>query len=169
MVRQIILACCVLPLAAQSPELGQGWLPEFELVSKQFLQLAEATPDEKFTWRPKDGVRSVSEIYMQVVLGNLVLLTRSGIVEPMGLSQLPKDFEKTLTSKADVLKWLKLSQDAVRMSVPKAKPKTRVKLFGQDTTTEGVLLRLLLHNHEHLGRQVSYAHMMDVSIPWEKR
>jgi hypothetical protein len=34
------------------PELGQGWMPEFTLTSRQLLQLADATPAEKYGWRP---------------------------------------------------------------------------------------------------------------------
>src|SRR5580693_1278049 len=31
---------------------GEGWLPEFDHASSQIVALAEATPAEKFTWRP---------------------------------------------------------------------------------------------------------------------
>src|SRR5262245_48745864 len=61
------------------PELGQGWLPEFTLTSRQLLQLAEATPAEKFGWRPAPGVRSISEVYMHIAAGNLWLLDQAGI------------------------------------------------------------------------------------------
>ena len=55
-------------IAAQSipPELGQGWLPEFTFTSRQLMELAEATPAEKFGWRPGPGVRSISEVYMHL-------------------------------------------------------------------------------------------------------
>ena len=39
------------------PGAGQGWLPEFNHSSRQILALAEATPAEKFAWRPAPGVR----------------------------------------------------------------------------------------------------------------
>ena len=36
-------------------------------VEKQLLALAEATPADKFGWRPAEGVRSISEVYMHLV------------------------------------------------------------------------------------------------------
>ena len=69
--------------AAQAipPELGQGWLPEFTLTSRQLLQLADATPGEKFAWRPGPGVRSVSEVYMHIAAGNYWLLQQAGALQ----------------------------------------------------------------------------------------
>jgi len=46
-------------MGAQAPELAQGYAPELALASRQLLQLAEATPADKFGWRPTAGVRGV--------------------------------------------------------------------------------------------------------------
>ncbi len=64
------------------PELGQGWGPEFTLTSRQLLQLADATPGDKFGWRPAPGVRSISEVYMHLAAGNLWLLQQAGTTPP---------------------------------------------------------------------------------------
>ena len=67
------------PVTAQPPaRAGQGWLGEFEHASRQLLQLAEAIPAEKFAWRPAPGVRSISELYMHVAIGNYLLLGLAG-------------------------------------------------------------------------------------------
>src|SRR5690349_24861423 len=60
------------------PGAGQGYLPEFNHSSRQILQLADATPAEKFAWRPAEGVRSVSEVYMHIAMGNYLLLSQAG-------------------------------------------------------------------------------------------
>jgi hypothetical protein len=164
MVRVAILLFTLGALPAQTPELGQGWFPEFELVSRQLIELAEVTPEDKFGWRPNPSVRSVSEIYVQVIIGNFLLSARGGAGEPMGLSLLPKDPDQAITTKADVIKWLRMSQTAVRTVYPRVKPKTKVKLFQQETTAEAVLLRLLLLNREQYGRAISYAHMIGVPV-----
>ncbi|MBM3785738.1 MAG: DinB family protein [Acidobacteria bacterium] len=163
MVRQVALLL-VSVSHAQTPELGQGWLPEFNLVSRQLIELAEATPGDKFDWRPNATARSVSEVYVQVVIGNFLLSGRTGAGEPMGLSLLPKNPDQAITSKAEVVRWLRMSQEAVRTLFPRVKPKAKVKLFQQDTTAEAVLLRLLLLNREHYGRAVSYGHMLGVPV-----
>jgi len=59
------------------PGAGQGWLPEFNHSSRQILALAEATPAEKFAWRPAPGVRSVSEVYMHIAVANFFLLQQA--------------------------------------------------------------------------------------------
>ena len=76
------------PAAAQAPAgVGEGWLGEFEHAQRQLLQLAEATPADKFSWRPAPGVRSVAEVYMHLGIGNYYLLAQAGIKAPIDLDQ----------------------------------------------------------------------------------
>jgi uncharacterized damage-inducible protein DinB len=166
----LMLMVLVLALAAaaqQVPEgIGQGWQGEFDHSSKQLLQLAEATPADKFTWRPAPGVRSVSEVYMHIALGNHFLLGQAGIKPAVDLTKLGKDPEKSKTQKADVIAFLKDSFDAVRTNYKAADKSKAVKFFGRDATVEGVYLRILVHNHEHMGQSIAYARMMGVVPPW---
>jgi uncharacterized damage-inducible protein DinB len=156
-------------VAAQTipPELGQGWLPEFTLTSRQLLQLAEATPAEKFAWRPAPGVRSISEVYMHIATGNLWLLEQAGVKSPE-LAKLPKDPEKAVTAKADVIQWLRTSQDAVKGAYQTADRQKRVQFFGKDAVAEGVFLRLLVHDNLHMGQSIAYARMNGIVPPWSQ-
>ena len=165
----LVLAAIGMLAWAQSdgPGTGQGWLPEFNHSSRQILQLADATPAEKFAWRPGPGVRSVSEVYMHVAVANFFLLTQAGVK----LTNAPKitmETEKEVKDKAAVIGWLKDSFDAVRKAYPPADPKKAVKFFGTDTTAENVYLRLLVHNHEHMGQSIAYARMNGIVPPWSK-
>jgi uncharacterized damage-inducible protein DinB len=153
-------------VSAQAPELGQGWLPEFTLSSRQILQLAEATPEDKFGWRPAPGVRSISEVYVHIAMANLLLLERSGAKSSFDRSTIPATPEKSITTKADVIAWLKKSFDAVRAGYESADRQKKVQLFGRDTTTDGVFLRILVHNHEHMGQAIAYARMNGITPPW---
>ncbi|MGI9628788.1 MAG: hypothetical protein ACR2QM_18275, partial [Longimicrobiales bacterium] len=38
-----------------------------ETAAEKMIALAEAMPEEAYAWRPSEGVRSVSEVYMHVV------------------------------------------------------------------------------------------------------
>jgi len=89
----------------------QGYDGEWRYVSRQLVALAEATPAEKFAWRPEAGVRSTSEVYMHIAMSNFYLLSVTGPKMPAGLKE---DAEKTVTSKAEVIDWLKRSLDAVK-------------------------------------------------------
>lgn len=153
---------------AQAPELGQGWLAEFNMAARQLGQLAEATPADKFGWRPGPGVRSISEVYVHVAVGNLWLLEQAGVKVPDGLSKVPKDPEKSITDKAEVLEWLQASFDAVRQGYQSADRKKKVQFLGRDTTSDDVFLRILVHNHEHMGQAIAYARMNAIVPPWSK-
>jgi hypothetical protein len=74
--------------------------------------------------------------------------------------------EKTVTAKADVIKWLKDSQEFVRGNHAKLDGKRPVKFISGDTNAEGVLLRILVHNHEHMDQSIGYARMAGVKPPW---
>ena len=161
------VACFPRSVPAQEgpPELGQGWMPEFTLTSRQLLQLAQATPAEKFGWRPAPGVRSVSEVYMPLALGNFWLLQQAGVTTAEA-TKLPA--EKSVTAKADVIQWLKKSLDAVRSGYESANRQKKVQFFGKETTSEGVFLRILLHDNEHMGQSIAYARMNGIVPPWSK-
>src|SRR5712691_2194757 len=87
--------------------LWQGYDGEWGHVSRQLVALAEATPAEKFAWRPASGVRSMSEVYMHIVLANFYLLSVTGPKMPDEIKS--QEFEKTVTAKAEVIDWLKRS------------------------------------------------------------
>jgi uncharacterized damage-inducible protein DinB len=146
-----------------------GWLPEFDLAAKQTLALAEAIPAEKYSWRPAQGVRSVSEVLVHIATTNGFLLGQAGVKLESGPPiKLQGDLEKTITAKSDVIALLRWSQDAVRTAYPTVNRTKAVKFLSGDTTADGVLLRLLVHNHEHMGQMVAYARMNGIVPPWSQ-
>ena len=156
-------------LFAQAPEgIWQGYDGEWRHVSGQLIALAEATPAEKFAWRPAPGVRSTSEVYMHIALANFYLLSVTGPKMPAGLKE---DSEKTITSKAEVIDWLKRSLDAVKEAHLAAKPndlERKVHIADRDATVDGMYLRIIVHANEHMGQLVAYARMTGVAPPWSK-
>jgi uncharacterized damage-inducible protein DinB len=157
-------------LAAQDPldGLWQGYDGEWRHVSNQLIALAEATPAEKFAWRPHPGVRSTSEVYMHIAMANFYLLSVTGPKMP---SDLKEDAEKTVTSKPEVIAWLKRSLEAVKQAHGTADLKgmsRRVKIAGRDATVDGMYLRIIIHDNEHMGQLIAYARMTGVVPPWSK-
>lgn len=144
---------------------GAGWAPEFKMAGRQIIALAEAIPADKFGWRPAPGVRSVSEVLMHTASGNYFFLQSMGVKAG---EDLPKNAEKNVTAKADVVRWLKTSFEAVQESYPKIDKQKAIKFLGHDATFEGVLLRTLAHANEHLGQMIAYARMNGVVPPWSK-
>lgn len=164
----LLWAIAAAPSSAQAPGLGQGWLEEFNVAASQLTALAEATPEDKFAWRPAPGIRSTGEVYMHVAVGNYWLLGQTGAREPVELAGLKGNPEKTVTGKAEILKWLKGSLDAVRSTYAKADLAKQVKFLGKDSTSGNVFLRILVHNHEHMGQAIAYARSTGVAPPWSK-
>jgi uncharacterized damage-inducible protein DinB len=148
---------------------GEGWLPEFNHASSQIVALAEATPAEKLTWRPGPGVRSVSEVYMHIAIANYYFLAQTGVKDAAAaLGKVTADTEKSVTAKADVIRWLKESQDLVRASYPKADLQKKIKFLGRDTTVDAVYLRCIVHSNEHMGQSIAYARMNGIKPPWSE-
>jgi hypothetical protein len=98
----------------------QGYDGKWGHVSQQLIALAEATPSDKFAWRPAPGVRSTSEVYMHIVMANFYLLSATGPKMPPDLKE---NAERTITSKSEVINWLKRSLDAVRQAHLAENPK----------------------------------------------
>ncbi len=164
------------PLFAQArpgeqalPEgLWQGYDGEWRHVSRQLLALAEATPEEKFSWRPAPGVRSTSEVYMHIVFANFYLL---GVTGPKMPEDLKRGMDTSVTSKAEVIKWLKRSMDAVKQAHLAVAPKDlerKVHIADRDATVDGMYLRIIVHANEHMGQLIAYARMTGVAPPWSQ-
>ena len=153
--------------AQSAPEgLWQGYDGEWRHVSSQLIALAEATPPDKFAWRPAAGVRSTSEVYMHIAMANFYLLSVTGPKMPADLKE---DMEKTVTSKADVIRWLKRSLDAVKEAHLAETPKDlerKVHIMDRDATVDGMYLRIIVHANEHMGQLIAYARMSGVVPPW---
>ena len=155
-------------LHAQPEGIWQGYDGEWRHVSRQLIALAEATPPEKFAWRPAEGVRSTSEVYMHIVLANFYLLSVTG---PKMRADIKSGMEKTVTAKADVIAWLKRSLEAVKSARAGLKPddlQRPVKVNGQDANVDGMYLRIIIHANEHMGQLVAYARMNGIVPPWSR-
>jgi len=156
-------------MPAQAPEgIWQGYDGEWKHVSQQLIALAEATPAEKYAWRPAAGVRSTSEVYMHLVIANFYLLSVTGPKMPADLNE---KMEKTVTSKTEVIDWLKRSLEAVKTARVATTPKDlerRVKIADRTATVDGMYLRIIVHANEHMGQLIAYARMTGVVPPWSK-
>jgi uncharacterized damage-inducible protein DinB len=153
---------------AKAPAKGfrAEFLAQQDGVEKELLALAEATPAEKFAWRPAEGVRSVSEVYMHIADSNYFFLGFAGVKAPEGISP---SMEKDVTEKAAVIEALKKSFAHLRAgvaSIADARLDKPVKMFGHDTTVRGVLFAAATHEHEHLGQSIAYARMNGIVPPW---
>ena len=136
---------------------------------EKIMALANAVPEEKYSWRPAEGVRSVGEVYMHIVSANCYFPTLIGMKPPEGFSQ---ELDKTVTKKADIITWLKKSFDQSRKAITTASDEAlakKVDFFGTETTGEGALMIMVTHMHEHLGQSIAYARSNGIVPPWSAK
>ena len=169
-----VLLCLLLIAAAVHAEdpyegLWQGYDGEWGHVSRQLIALAEAMPAEKFAWRPAQGVRSTSEVFMHIALASFYLLSVTGPKMPADIKA--ENMESAVTAKGEVVDWLKRSLEAVKNAHLAVKPtdvQRKVKVNGRDSTVDAMYLRIIVHANEHMGQLVAYARMNGVVPPWSK-
>ena len=179
-----LLACTAMVVSAQEGYADKKEMPKmtgfradmlhrFGEDAEKALSLAEATPQEKFTWRPAEGVRSVSEVYMHITGANMFFPTFIGGKMPEGMDfAKARKLEKETTAKKDVINYLKESIKGIQDLVANMEDSDLDKeadLFGTKTTYRGVLLLLCGHLSEHLGQSIAYARMNDVTPPWSQQ
>jgi uncharacterized damage-inducible protein DinB len=156
--------------SAATDGLFGGYAGEWSDVAAQIDQLAEAFPQEKYSWRPAEGIRSTSEVLMHIARANYLLLEWAGQGK-MPEALRPQTTEKTITVKVDVISWLKQSQAAVEKAHAAATPDVlahKIDVQGRHTTVGDMYLRILVHNNEHMGQLTAYARINGVVPPWTK-
>ena len=152
--------------------LRREYLADLTTLHDKIVALAQAIPEEKYSWRPATGVRSISEVLMHVASEWYLWAPHSiGAQE----AEIVKDgppaaarLEKT-TSKADVLTHLESSWKFTKAAIEDA-DLTRLtgtyKPWNQNFPRAA--LGMAGDLHEHLGQLIGYARAVGVKPPWTK-
>lgn len=170
----LIFATLLFPMTilAQDSGTGSGFFSDVKgnmsYAQQEIMSLAEAIPADKYTWRPEEGVRSVSEVLMHIAGSNYYLLSFAGIKTPDNASE---DMGKDVTDKDKVIAALKSSFSDLYENLKKIDESTlenRVKMFGNDVSIRTVIFTEMGHLHEHLGQLIAYARVNGIVPPWSK-
>lgn len=174
----VTLALGAAPPAARAQDLTPesaaavkaAFLADIEVMRGKFLGLAEAFPPETYTWRPMEGVRSVSEVLMliasegygfaPIALGGEAAMSRD---ESRALAE--------ITDKAQVIDHLTKGFAHARAQLEAIDPATLVgsrALFGQERTTPELVMFVAGDMHEHLGQLIAYARTNEIVPPWSR-
>lgn len=153
--------------AAANEGIWEGYDGEWRYVSRLLVSIADAIPADKYSWRPEPGVRSVSEVLMHIAQSNYYLLSVTGPKMPPELAS--NDVEKRITSKREVMSYLRRSLDAVRTARGQLGPddlQRNVKIYGKAVKVDGMYLRIICHDNEHMGQLIAYARINGIVPPW---
>jgi len=142
----------------------------YNYTTSKFAQLAQAIPDDKYDWRPAEGVRSVREVVLHATSGNYFFGSFFGATTPEDVD--PRALEKTALSKEDAIaafeRSLTIIQDAAKM-LSKEELNEKVDFFGNKITKRQTLFALSDHAAEHLGQLIAYGRINGVTPPWSKK
>jgi uncharacterized damage-inducible protein DinB len=145
---------------------GQS-LADLQVVQKKFVDLANALPADKLTWRPSADSRSFAEVFLHVAGERYQILALMGTEPPAGFDG--KTFEKSTTDKARIVEELNKSWDFAQKAIngmTNADFARSIPKLGPQANAGDVIYILVADAHEHLGQVVAYARMNGIVPPW---
>jgi uncharacterized damage-inducible protein DinB len=165
--RALVLFLAILfttPLAfAEQPIFVKEFLGQIDFVKGRLTQLAEAMPEESYSWTPGDGVRSVGEVYVHVAQSNYYMLSLIKGEKPDmsgGTSDSDKKTAITMMEKAFSV----IKDEAAKFSEEDLNKE--IEAFGMKFSVRNFMVTMIAHLHEHLGQSIAYARMNGVTPPW---
>ena len=169
MTRIGLALCLVAAQAAFASDFRKECLNRLGAIEKKMVGLAETTPAEKYTWRPGEGVRSTSEVFLHVAALSFGAPSMFGTPPPEGFSF--RGYDKSTTDKSEVVARLKASFAHSRKAieaVSAADADKMVKRRRGETTMRNAMWSMLAHLSEHLGQSIAYARANGVAPPWSQ-
>ncbi|MGA2592139.1 MAG: DinB family protein [Bryobacteraceae bacterium] len=190
----LLLAPVILPAqekaeSASAPKISparQEVLDPFLGAAGRCLALAKAVPEEKYTWRPMEGVRSFGEVFVHMAGSTLLFCSYAGLKAPQGPAhdlaavymkrgfEMPEIFaaERAIKSKAETVDIMDqafhLARDFIR-GMPDSDLQNKTDFFGRPLTLHGLLIQMGDHLSEHLGQAIAYARVNHIVPPWSEK
>jgi hypothetical protein len=167
-----VFALATLLLASASPASAQdvltkesaaaikaSFLSDLETLRGKFVGLANAFPQDKYTWRPMDGVRSVSEVLMLAAFEGYSFIPTSFGAKAADLGP-REEIDHLNKGFAHAKKELE-ALDAATLTGKR-------KIMGRDLSFADGVIAIGGDLHEHLGQMIAYARMNHIVPPWSK-
>jgi hypothetical protein len=152
-------------------ELKTSFLADLEVVRGKFVGLAEAFPQDKYDWRPMEGVRSVAEVLMLAAMEGYSFIPNSFGGKPPEMSKEEMTKLRALNTKAQVIEHINKGfahAKAQLEAIDNASLTGKRALFGQQRSAAAIALLVGGDLHEHLGQLIAYARMNKIVPPWSK-
>jgi len=152
---------------APSYDMKAQALVDLERVQKKFVDLANAVPADKFTWRPSADSRSFAEVFLHVAGERYGILSLMGATPPAEFDR--KTFEKSTTDRARIVEELNKSWEFAQKTINGMSNADFAKLLpklGPQANAGDVVYILVADAHEHLGQLVAYARVNGIVPPW---
>jgi uncharacterized damage-inducible protein DinB len=163
--------------ASPAPAVMEALMRDIATLEGKLLGLAEAIPEDKYDWRPGEGVRSVREVLTHVAADNYFLPTFAGVAAPEATGIKSGDYpsvqayEKRSANKAETLQALRESFAHLRTAMQSADEAfldESIDVFGTAMSGLDLTVMTTTHLHEHLGQAIAYARSNGIVPPWSR-
>jgi len=150
-----------------------SFINDLDTLRGKFVGLAEAFPQDKYSWRPMDGVRSVSEVLMLAALEGYSFVPNSFGAKPADIPREEMGKLRTLTDKAQVIEHLNKGFAHAKKELEALDPATltarrKIMISPNPVSVTDIALGIGGDLHEHLGQMIAYARMNHIVPPWSK-
>ena len=150
-----------------------SFIGDLENVRAKFVALAEAFPQDKYSWRPMDGVRSVSEVLMLAAMEGYSFIPNSFGAKPADIPREEMGKLRTLSDKAQVIEHLNKGFAHAKKELEALDPaaltaKRKIMISPNPLAVTEIALGIGGDLHEHLGQMIAYARMNKIVPPWSK-
>lgn len=171
---QILFPFCIFLSVAAAQEKSQeakgvqgAFVRQSTEIEQQFLKLVDAVPQDKYSWRPSEGVRSVAESFLHVAGGNYLVTMVMGGKLPEGTN--PRTLETSTTDKKKISEEIRKSFAVVNAyiaAIPDSDLSRQVNFFGRNLSVLDMIMLAAGHQHETLGQSIAYSRTNGVTPPW---
>ncbi|MEO9804383.1 MAG: DinB family protein [Reichenbachiella sp.] len=171
--KNLLYILLIMPFLATAQETAQVTTYQQEFAGSmsysqgQIVKLIGAIPQEKFTWRPGDSVRSVSEVILHIAGSTYGLASSLGKALPDGLN--PQTLEKSTTNKDEILKYVNDAYAFATAAVADVKDEQMndmVELPFGTFTKRSLIMIIATHSYEHKGQLIAYTRVNGITPPW---
>ena len=147
-----------------------SFIADLEVMRDKFIGLAEAFPQDKYTWRPMDGVRSVSEV-LTLIASEGYGFAPTALGGQAAMSRDESSELNSITDKAQVIDHLTKGFAHAKSEIEAMDPATltgKRTVFRQERSIPEIILFVAGDMHEHLGQLIAYARMNQIVPPWSR-
>ena len=147
-----------------------SFIADLEVMRDKFIGLAEAFPQDKYTWRPMDGVRSVSEV-LTLIASEGYGFAPTALGGQAAMSRDESSELNSITDKAQVIDHLTKGFAHAKSEIEAMDPATltgKRAVFRQERSIPEIILFVAGDMHEHLGQLIAYARMSQIVPPWSR-
>jgi hypothetical protein len=150
--------------------LKASFIADLDVMKGKFVGLAEAFPPDKYTWRPMEGVRSVSEVLVLIASEGYSFVPTS-FGGKAGATREELAALRTTTDKAKIIEAVNKAFAHAKTELEGIDPAQmtgRRQVMGKSASAIDAALGIGGDMHEHLGQLIAYARMNKIVPPWSK-